>query len=93
MEYYFHSEPKIIEQILDVLAIIGNFNVPSLVQEQFFLKFLNYFYFYQFNKNPVEDKENIKYFFDKLHKDFKTHDYEEYESHFLNCVLSKFQNI
>ena len=42
VENYYHTDPKIIEQILDILTIIGNFRVPSLIQEQFFLKFLTY---------------------------------------------------
>jgi hypothetical protein len=88
VENYNHSDPKVIEQILDVIAIMGNFGVPSLIQEQFFLKFLKFFYFYEFNKNPNDDRESLKFFFDKLYKDFRTHDFEEYELHFLNCALN-----
>ena len=91
VENYFQSEPKITEQILDVIGTIGNFALPSLIQEQFFLKFLNYFYFYQFSICMVEGNEIIKYFFDTLHKHFKTHDFEEYELHYLDCVLKELQ--
>jgi hypothetical protein len=59
-----------------------------LIQEQFFLKFLRSFYFYEFNKNPIDDSESLKFCFTKLYKDFRTHDYEGYEQHFLDCVLS-----
>jgi len=88
VENYYHTDPKIIEQILDILTIIGNFRVPSLIQEQFYVKFLRSFYFYEFNKNPIDDSESLKFFFNKLYKDFRTHDFEEYEQHFLDCIFS-----
>ena len=39
-------------------------------------------------KYPNNDNEMFTFFFDKLYKDFRTHDFEEYEFQFLETILS-----
>jgi hypothetical protein len=86
---YFNHDPKVKQHALEVFSIIGNFNLPSVIAEQFLKKFMSKFFFYEFDKYPGSDVEALAFFFDKLYKDFRTHDFEEYEQQFLDTTSSK----
>lgn len=88
VENYFNSDPKIKQQTLEIFTIIGNFTLPSLVQEQFLKKVVLNFYHYDTGKVAPGENEAFTYFVEKLYKDFRTHDYEEYESIFLDTFSS-----
>jgi hypothetical protein len=89
VQHYYDHDPKIKSSILETISIIGNFSIPSLIQEQFMKRFLIYFYRYYNNKSPSNDNEMYQFFIQRLYKDFKTHDFEEYELQFLDTILSK----
>ncbi len=88
VENYFNSDPKIKQQALEIFTIIGNFTLSSLVQEQFLKKVVLNFFHYDTDKVPTNENEAFTYFIEKFYKDFRTHDYEEYESIFLDTISS-----
>jgi hypothetical protein len=87
---YYNPDPKVKQHVLEVISIIGNSEIPSVISEQFLKKILNKFYFYQFDKYPSSEVEAYAFLVDKLYKDFRTHDFEEYELQFLDTIQSKF---
>jgi hypothetical protein len=89
IETYANHDPNIKGPSLDLISVIGYFITPSGIQERFYRKFLFKFYQYFNDKESIEEKELVSYFIEKLYKDFKTHDFEEYEFKFLDCLLRK----
>jgi hypothetical protein len=88
VDSYNKYDPNIKIGNLDIIKAMVNFSLPSISQEQFLKKFVDKLYFYEYNKNPQNENDANKFFIEKLYKDFKTHDFEEYEEHFLEVILS-----
>jgi hypothetical protein len=92
IDTYHNHDPNVKMHCLELLKLLGDFTVPSLGQEVFLNKLIIGFYKYEFDK-VVEVDQGLKFFVDKLYKDFKIHDFEEYEESFLQTLLSKFMII
>jgi hypothetical protein len=90
IEIYNSHDPKIKINALELLSVICDFSMPSMVRENFLKQFLRKFYYYEYDKFPEVENEIFKYLVDRLYKDFKTHDFEEYEFQFLDTILSTF---
>lgn len=88
-EIFYNHDPKLKTQVLEIISLIGNFQIPSLAQEQFLKKLITKLYVWDYNKQPNSENELFQFIIDKLYKDFKLHDYEEYELQFLDTLLSK----
>lgn len=88
IENYYSYDPDIKKHALELISVVSNFSLPSLVQEIFVKKMYAAFYRWEFNNNPKDDTEALRFFTDKLFKDFKTHDFIEYETKFLEALLS-----
>jgi hypothetical protein len=88
IDNYYSYEPDIKKHALELIAVVSNFTLPSLAQEQFIKRIFTSFYKYEFNNFPKDDTEAMKFFTDKLFKDFKTHDFLEYETKYLETLLS-----
>ncbi len=86
---YFNPDPKVKQHVLEVISILGNFEIPSVISEQFIKKVLNKFYLYQFDKYPTNEIDSYSFLVEKLYKDFRTHDFEEFEQQFLDTIQSK----
>ena len=61
--------------------------MPSL-SEQFLKNFLSEMYVYQMGNKPLNETDTFSFFVDRLYKDFKTHDFDEFELQFLDTVLN-----
>lgn len=90
IENCWNHNPEVQKLNLDLLALLGNFELPSLFQDIFLRKFLVAFYKYEYGVPPQNDIFAYKFFVQKLYKDFKLHDYEEYEYLFLEAIYCKF---
>ncbi len=89
IENCWNHNPDIQKLNLELLALLGNFELPSLYKDIFLRKFLVAFFKYEYGKAPENDILAYKYFIQKLYKDFKLHDYEEYEFTFLETIFCK----
>jgi hypothetical protein len=74
---------------LELLGMIANFELPSLFQEIFLKKLVDSFYVYEYGSNPENDNIAYKFYFDRLYKNFRVHDFEDYEAHFLDMIYCK----
>jgi len=90
LEICWDHNPDVQKLNLELLTLLGNFELPSHFQENFFKKFIFSFYKYEFNKVPENEIYAYKSFIQKLYKDFRLHDYEEYEFLFLETIYCKF---
>jgi hypothetical protein len=91
IENYYSYDPDIKKHALELIAAANNFSLPSLFQEIFVKRLYAHFYKWEFNKFPKDDIEALKFFTDKLFKDFKTHDFIDYETKYLDTLLSIYQ--
>jgi len=89
VEKYFGHNPETKMKVIDILCILFDFSLPSIIQDTYLKKFLAEFYKSKFGKSSNNENENQSIFIDTIYKDFKSHDYEEYEVHFLNLIHSK----
>jgi hypothetical protein len=89
IETYYNHDPNVKMHCLELLQVVGNLELPSISQEIFLKKLLQGFYKYEFNKFADNEESLFKFFVDKIYKDLKTHDFEDYEARFLETVLSK----
>ena len=89
IERYFNHNPEVKMHCLDNLCVLFDFSLPSIIQDTFLKYFLSEFAKYKLNKVCINEGENLSVFVDTIYKDFKAHDYEEYEVHFLNLLHSK----
>ena len=85
---FFNHDVKIKQQVLEIISIFTNFSMPSLSQEQFLKNFLSEMYVYQMGNKPLNETDTFSFFVDRLYKDFKTHDFDEFELQFLDTVLN-----
>ncbi len=74
---------------LELLGMIANFELPSLFQEIFLKKLVDGFYVYDYGSNPENENISYKFYFERLYKIFKVHDFEDYEAHFLDMIYCK----
>lgn len=86
VESCWNHNPDLKKLSLELLSLIANFDVPSLFQDIFLKRFLCFFYKYEFNKLPETEIFAYKFFIQKSYKDFKLHDYEDYEFTFLETI-------
>ena len=70
--------------------MIFDFNIPSLVHENYVKYLLNLFFTTNSNKTSNNENEINDFFVNCIYKDFKTFDYEEYELQFLSMIKSLF---
>ena len=89
-ENYHSYNPDIKMQSIDILSILFDFSLPSIIQDNYLKDFLAEFYKYHNSKTSNSENENQSFFISEIYKDFKSHDYEEYEVHFLNLTHSNF---
>ncbi len=92
VENFFNHDPKVKLYILEIISILGVSCNLSLLKEQFFKKLIYKLYYYETEKVQISEKDLFSFLLDRLYKDFKTHDYEEYEEQFLGALLSNITN-
>lgn len=85
-----HPEKQILN--LELLGMIANFELPSLYQEIFLKKLVEKIYIYEYDSNAENDNIAYKYFIERLYKNFRVHDFEDYEAHFLDMIYCKIFN-
>jgi hypothetical protein len=89
IENCWNHNPDVQKLNLELLALLCNFELPSLFQDIFLKKFLGTFFKYEHDKAPDNDIFAYKFFVQKLYRDFKLHDYEEYEYMYLEAIYCK----
>lgn len=88
IESYASPDAKAKMHALDLVELVFDFNIYSAAQEQFVKHFLEAF-FDHFNARKMEsENEGGAFLMGKLYKDFKTHDFDDYELKFLQTVFS-----
>jgi hypothetical protein len=92
VQNFMNHDPKVKLYILEIISILGVSCNLSLLKEQFFKKLISRLYYCETEKVQNSEKDLFSFLLDRLYKDFKTHDYEEYEELFLGALLSNILN-